>query len=130
MREMQSQRQTLEKDGEILVSKIKDLQEAKKEGDEKLAHTKESLNKLEAEENKFKSDRIEIDQTIVKYDESITEAGKNVKHWKREINKLKLEDIPGREVLELRDFFASEEGKQELAELNAEAWQYEALKME
>ena len=48
------------------------------------------------------------------------EETRNVKHWKREITKLKLEVIPGEEVEELTNYFATEEGRQELEELNEE----------
>jgi len=80
--------------------------------------------------NQFKSERIEIDQQTVKFEEAIREETKNIKHWKREISKLKLEDIPGEEVEELRNYHDNEEGKQKLNQLNAEAWQYELNVME
>ena len=85
-----------------------------------MAHTKESLSKLETEENKFKSERIEIDQENVKYEEAIREETKNIKHWKREIVKLKLEDIPGEEIEELKNYFITEEGMIDLQQLNPE----------
>jgi len=130
MREMKNDRENIEKRGEELLEKIKKLKEEEQNGKEKMAHTKESLAKLEAEENKLKSDRIEIDQTITKYNEAITEETRNIKHWKREITKLKLEDIPGKEVEELKDYFSTEEGKEELMQMNTEAWQYELNMME
>ena len=68
----------------------------------------------------FKSERIEIDQQTVKFEEAIREETKNIKHWKREISKLKLEDIPGEEVEELRNYHDNEEGKQKLNQLNSE----------
>ena len=120
MREMKTEREDLEKRGGELVQKLGELKEAEKDGEERMNHTRETLTKLEAEENKFKSDRIEIDQQNVKYDEAIKEETRNVKHWKREITKLKLEVIPGEEVEELTNYFATEEGRQELEELNEE----------
>merc|ERR1719510_1169489 len=127
---MKAEREDLEKRGSELVEKLSELKDAEKIGEERIQHTKESLSRLEAEENKFKSDRIEIDQQNVKYEEAIKEETRNVKHWKREITKLKLEVIPGEEVEELTNYFATEEGRQELEELNEEAWQYELNVME
>ena len=120
MREMKAEREDLEKRGSELVEKLSELKDAEKIGKERIQHTKESLSRLEAEENKFKSDRIEIDQQNVKYEEAIKEETKNIKHWKREISKLKLEDVPGEEVEELKDYFTTEEGQQELEQLDAE----------
>jgi len=75
-------------------------------------------------------DRIEIDQQNNKYEEAIREETKNIKHWKREITKLKLEDIPGEEIEELKNYFNDEEGILELEQLNTETWQYELNMME
>ena len=95
--------------------------EAETIGKDRIAHTKESLAKLEAEVNKYKSDQIEIDQQTNKYEEAIREETKNIKHWKREITKLKLEDIPGEEIEELKNYFNNEEGILELEQLNTES---------
>ena len=121
MREMKAERENLEKRGGELVEKLGELKQAETIGKERMAHTKESLSKLETEENKFKSDRIEIDQENVKYEEAIREETKNIKHWKREIVKLKLEDIPGEEIEELKNYFITEEGMAELEQLNSES---------
>ena len=121
MREMKKERENLEKEGGILVEKLAELKEAETIGKDRIAHTKESLAKLEAEVNKYKSDRIEIDQQNNKYEEAIREETKNIKHWKREITKLKLEDIPGEEIEELKNYFNDEDGILELEQLNTES---------
>ena len=120
MRAMKAEREDLEKRGSELVEKLGELKEAGDIGRERILHTKESLAKLEVEENQFKSEQIEIDQQTVKFEEAIREETKNIKHWKREISKLKLEDIPGEEVEELRNYHDNEEGKQKLNQLNSE----------
>ena len=61
----------MEKRGRELVQKLGELKEVENEGEERMNHTRETLAKLEAEENKFKSDRIEIDQQNVKYEEAM-----------------------------------------------------------
>merc|ERR1719510_1733278 len=127
---MKAEREDLEKRGSELVEKLSELKDAEKIGEERIQHTKESVSRLEGEGNKFKSDRIEIDQQNVKYEEAIKEETKNIKHWKREISKLKLEDIPGEEIEELKNYLASEEGKAELEQLIPETWQFELNVME
>ena len=56
-----------------------------------------------------------------KYEEAIREETKNIKHWKREITKLKLEDIPGEEIQELKNYMDTEEGINDLEQLNTES---------
>ena len=121
MREMKGVRENLEKEGGVLVEKLAELKEAEKIGKDRIAHTKESLAKLETEVNKYKSDRIEIDQQNTKYEEAIREETKNIKHWKREITKLRLEDIPGEEIQELKNYMDTEEGIRDLEQLNTES---------
>ena len=121
MREMKGVRENLEKEGGILVENLAELKKAEQIGKERIAHTKESLAKLETEVNKYKSDRIEIDQQNSKYEEAIREETKNIKHWKREITKLKLEDIPGEEIQELKNYMDTEEGINDLEQLNTES---------
>ena len=74
---------------------------------------------MEKEENKFKSDRIEIEQTKEKFASAMKEQSKSIHHWKREIAKLELRDIPGEDRGELRAFHTDED-LEELASINIE----------
>merc|ERR1712088_931482 len=96
---MKTEREQLEARGNEVIEKRKDL--------------------LEKEENKFKSDRIEIEQTKEKFASAMKEQSKSIHHWKREIAKLELRDIPGEDKGELR-VFQSEEDLGELASINIE----------
>ena len=107
MMEMKTEREQLEARGNEVIEKRKDLLEEEEKGKEALQHYRDSLAKLEKEENKFKSDRIEIEQTKEKFASAMKEQSKSIHHWKREIAKLELRDIPGEDKGELRVFQAS-----------------------
>ena len=124
MREMKTEREAVEARGKDVIDRQKELMEKEKEGNQCLQHYRDALAKLEKEENKFKSDRIEIEQVNEKFASAIKEQTKTVHHWKREISKLELKDVPGEDTEALRTF-ESEEDLQELEELNIEAWQAE-----
>ena len=56
---------------------------------------KQDTDKITKEETALKSDRIEVDQQLQKYDEAIRDNNKKVKYWKNEMRKLQLQDVPG-----------------------------------
>ncbi len=93
---MNKERENLELEGTKIIEMVKKLEEDMEEVTEHLKACKESLQKLEHEENKSKSDRIDIDQANEKFAQALKENSKTIQHWKREIAKLKLEDIPGK----------------------------------
>ena len=104
MREMKSQKDSLEEQGKEFIESMKKLETERDELEDKLKACKESLQNLEQEETKYKSERIEIDQANEKFASAIKENTKTIQHWKREISKLKLEDIPGEEKDNLKEF--------------------------
>ena len=108
MREMQAQRGTLVEDGEKIKNKLVELEQKQEEILENLKVVKEKLKKYEEEETKYKSERIEIDQAFEKFAASHKENTKTIQHWKREITKLKLEDILGEEKEDLKKFTEDE----------------------
>jgi chromosome segregation ATPase len=84
------------------------------------------MEKLKHSENKFKSRQIEINQTREKFDAEIKEQTKNVAHWKRELKKLKLREVPGEEVDEELEMHSTEA----LEALDMKQWQYDLNLME
>lgn len=122
MREMKVEREALEARGKEVMEKLNELKEAEAIGVERIKANRESIAKLEQEEKKFKSDRIEIDQVMEKFANSIKENTLAIQHFKREISKLRLEEIPGEEVEELKDYLnsGSEQDLKELQELDVE----------
>ena len=106
--------------GTKMVEKIKTLETQCEELTEELQEAKKALVKLEEKETKYKSERIEIDQTNEKFASALKENAKTIHHWKREISKLKLEDIPGEDREELKEF-----SKEELEEKDVDQYKME-----
>ena len=106
--------------GTKMVEKIKTLDTQCEELTEELQEAKKALVKLEEKETKYKSERIEIDQTNEKFASALKENSKTIHHWKREISKLKLEDIPGEDREELKEF-----SKEELEEKDVDQYKME-----
>ena len=130
MQEMKKQRENLENNGKEMIQKLEDLKSAENEGNEKIQRCKELVVKLEEEENKFRSDQIEIEQESEKYTSALKEINRSMKHWRREIDKLQLQDVPGEETVELLDYSTTKQLQNLLEELNVEEWQYELTAME
>jgi structural maintenance of chromosome 4 len=125
MREMKKERESLEEEGTKIIQKVKALKDGEEEASERLKACKESLTNLEGDETKYKSECIEIDQANEKFALALKENTKVIQHWKREIVKLKLEDIPGEEKEELKQFT-----KEELGEVDIKQWQFELNMLE
>ena len=81
------------------------------------------IKSLEEEENSFKSDQIEIDQENEKYQRALKELNRSTKHWKREMEQLQLQRVPGEDERELLDYGASKENRAILENLEVESWQ-------
>merc|ERR1712008_447595 len=98
LREMNKERETLENEGEKIVESVKNFEKEMDEVTTSLKEVKESLTKLEEYETQYKSERIEIDQANEKFAAALKENTKTIQHWRREIAKLRLEDIPGEDA--------------------------------
>lgn len=76
---------------------LEELQAATKEEEErseKVAEIKGEYEELVVEENKIKASKIEIDQELEKYESIIKENKSKASHWKRQMGKLELTEIP------------------------------------
>jgi len=98
LREMNKERESLENEGEKIVESVKNFEKEMDEVTTSLKEVKESLTKLEEYETQYKSERIEIDQANEKFAAALKENTKTIQHWRREIAKLRLEDIPGEDA--------------------------------
>ena len=130
MQEMKQEREDLEGKGKELILSLEELRSAENEGKEKIQRCKDSIKTLEDEENNFKSDHIEIEQENERFSSSLKELSRNMKHWRREKEQLKLQMIPGEEEEELVDYSSTEEDKNSLEKLDIERWQYKLSTME
>ena len=130
MQAMKEQRVSLESKGKELIQNLEDIKSAEIKGKEKIKRSNEMIKSLEDEENSFKSDQIEIDQENEKYKLALKELNRSTKHWKREIEQLQLQRIPGEDERELFDYSASKENRAILESLDVERWQSELSVME
>merc|ERR1719266_890885 len=130
MQAMKEQRVGLESKGKELIQNLEDIKSAEIKGKEKIIRSNEMIKSLEEEENSFKSDQIEIDQENEKYRMALKELNRSSKHWKREIEQLELQHIPGDDDRELLDYSASKENHAILENLDVERWQLELSVME
>lgn len=121
MRAMKAEREELEKAGLEAIETLKKLKEEKEGQAEAVTEMGQALEKLKQAENKFKSTQIEINQEREKFDTELKEQNKNQAHWKREVRKLRLKEIPGEgEVEELKTY-----DPEELRDIDMKQWQYD-----
>ena len=86
----------------------------------------ERLEEFMAKEKKYRAKEIELNQERDKYEEEINEQNRNIGHWKRELRKLKLRDVPGEEVPEELEKHSQES----LEAVDMKQWQYDLNLME
>merc|ERR1719481_1848522 len=98
MRSMTERRKEIETEGGKVLEETNEKQEASKELQEAISSLKKEVDEISKEETALKSDRIEVDQQLQKWDDAIKDNSKKVSYWKREIKKLDLQDVPGEEV--------------------------------
>ena len=126
MREQTEQRKEVEAQCKEVIAALKGLKEKEQEQMAESKELQQMLEKLRERENKYKSKQIEIKNSQDKFDNEIDEQKKAIAHWKRELKKLKLREIPGEgEAEELPDV-----PDEELQEVDEKQCQYELTTME
>ena len=126
MREKTKTRQEVEAQCKEVIDELKGLKEKEKEQNTESEELSQMLGKLRERENKYKSKQIEINSEREKFDNEIAEQSKGVSHWKRELKKLKLREIPGSAEPEVLPEIPDEE----LKEVDEKQSQYELTTME
>merc|ERR1712029_1042400 len=121
MRSMTERRKEIETEGGKVVEETDKKQEVSKELQEAILGLKKEVDEISKEETALKSDRIEVDQQLQKWDDAIKDNSKKVSYWKREIKKLDLQDVPGEEVTPLPTEITDEE----ILAINMEELNYE-----
>ena len=121
MRSMTERRKEIETEGGKVVEETDKKQEVSKELQEAILGLKKEVDEISKEETALKSDRIEVDQQLQKWDDAIKDNSKKVSYWKREIKKLDLQDVPGEEVTPLPTEITDEE----ILAINMEELDYE-----
>ena len=126
MREKTEKRKAVEAQCKEVIDELKGLKEKEQEQQAESKELLQILEKLREKENKYKSKQIEINSEREKFDNEIAEQSKGIAHWKRELKKLKLRDIPGNAEPEV----LPEVPDEELKDVDEKQWQYELTTME
>merc|ERR1712045_135757 len=92
---MGEKRKEVEAQCKEVIDELKGLKEKEQEQQAESKELLQMLEKLREKENKYKSKQIEINSEREKFDNEIAEQRKAISHWKRELKKLKLREIPG-----------------------------------
>merc|ERR1719347_1402385 len=117
---MTERRTVIESEGQRVLEETQKKQEASKELQEAISGLKKEVDEISKEETALKSDRIEVDQQLQKWDDAIKDNSKKVSYWKREMKKLELQEVPGEEVAPLTDL-----ENEEILAINMEELTYE-----
>jgi len=120
MKSMQERRNEIEGLGSEVIKENDGKQKESEELQEAINGLKQDTDKITKEETALKSDRIEVDQQLQKYDEAIRDNNKKVKYWKNEMKKLKLEDVPGEPMPVLPELT-----EEDIKEINMETLNFE-----
>lgn len=125
LRAMKAQREELEQTGQAVIKEMTGLNE---EVDQKRTAVEEQaavIEELKKAENKYKSQQIEINQFREKFRDEIKGHTRHVAHWRREIKKLKLREIPGENLGQLEIY-----KPEELEALDMKKWNLECQELE
>merc|ERR1712029_1337906 len=120
MRSMTERRKEIETEGGKVVEETDKKQEVSKELQEAILGLKKEVDEISKEETALKSDRIEVDQQLQKWNDAIKDNSKKVSYWKREIKKLELQEVPGEDVPPLPEL-----SEEDILAINMEELNYE-----
>lgn len=111
LRKMKNQRDEIETDGKQLLNSMENITSELTDAEEIFTKTKNEVGEINKQENKLKSEKIEIDQKCKVFNKKIDEQKGEVHQWRCKLVKLKFQDIPNQE-LEVLKTFSPEELKQ------------------
>ena len=106
--------------GAEVIAKNNEKQEESEKVQLEINKIKKEMDRISKEETELKSSRIEVDQQLQKWEESIRDNNKKVSYWKRELKKLDLQEVPGEEVSPLPEL-----SEEEILSINMEELIYE-----
>jgi len=106
--------------GAEVIAKNNEKQEESEKVQAEINKIKKEMDRISKEETELKSSRIEVDQQLQKWEESIRDNNKKVSYWKRELKKLDLQEVPGEEVAPLPEL-----SEEEILSINMEELNYE-----
>lgn len=93
---LNSQKKQLILDSQQFTREVEELEEQLSEGGNEFTELKQEISVLHGKENKVKSERLEVNNSVHKVEKSINDCKSKTPSWERELASLKLED-PGLE---------------------------------
>lgn len=118
--------QKIEEQAEVVVEKDNMCQEKMKEQAAKMEGLKAELAGLESSLEAHEQKTVDFRHAIDKYDGVIKENGSKIRHWKKEMSKHALQNIPGEADLEPLKTLEAEE----LENIDAKGLEYEIAVLE
>lgn len=94
LRGMQDKRKTIEEEATTLLEELQKVTQEELELQEEVSELKSQHEEFIKKENKIKSSKIEIDQELEKYEGVIKENKAKMSHWKKQLGRLELTEIP------------------------------------
>ncbi|XP_042209674.1 structural maintenance of chromosomes protein 4-like [Homarus americanus] len=94
LRGMQGKRSVIEEEAAKVLEQLQSVTHEELELGEKVGELKAEHEVYVRKENKIKSSKIEIDQELDRYEGIIKENKAKMSHWKKQLNRLELTDIP------------------------------------
>merc|ERR1711992_362117 len=120
MRGIAERRKEIETEGAKVLEENEDRQKSSNELQGTINSIKKEIDQISKEETELKSNRIEVDQQLQKWDDAIKDNSKKVSYWKREIKRLSLQDVPGEEVTPLPEL-----SEEDILAINMEELKFE-----
>ncbi|KAJ9591402.1 hypothetical protein L9F63_002008, partial [Diploptera punctata] len=108
MRAMQSEIETIEVEGKKNVDDLKIVSNTVVTKEQDLETLKEELAEILKGENKLKGKKLDIDQKIENINKEITDSRQKIPSLTRELSSLKIREIPGEEIPELKKLSVEE----------------------
>jgi len=103
MLKMKARREEIEAIGSELLANTEEKKKENEELKSAIAGFKKELDAVEKEEMELKSSRIEVDNELKKWDDSVKDNTKKLAFWKKELRKLSLQEVPGEEAAALEE---------------------------
>ena len=103
MIKMKARREEIEAIGSELLANTEKKKVEVEELKAAIAGLKKELDAVEKEEMELKSSRIEVDNQLKKWDDSVKDNTKKLAFWKKELKKLSLQEVPGEEAAVLEE---------------------------
>ncbi|KAJ8956972.1 hypothetical protein NQ318_012136 [Aromia moschata] len=108
LRQMKDERLEIEKDAAKLLTCVEEITEQLGDGEQAYADIKKEVAQLTKEENKLKSDKVDVDEKVKSCTNTVNEYKGAIHQLEVKIAKLKLHDIPNETIEPLKKFTPEE----------------------